>query len=82
MLKKNQGLQKIYKLDKRTKAYVVMRTESATFPLDIYVATFDAWPPGQHETKIKPVASGADNFKACGHTKKKSFFTSVTQQNV
>ena len=44
-------------------AYVVMRTESATFPLDMYVATFDAWPPGQHETKIRPVARGAESFR-------------------
>lgn len=43
-----------------------MRTESATFPFDIKVATFDAWPPGQHETKIRPVARGADNFKVYG----------------
>lgn len=47
------------------KAYVVMRTESATLPLDMYVATFDAWPPGQQETKISPVARGADNFSVC-----------------
>lgn len=47
----------------RRQTYVVMRTESATFPFDIKVATFDAWPPGQHETKITPVARGADNFK-------------------
>lgn len=42
-----------------------MRTESATFPLDIYVATFDAWPPGQQETKMRPVARGADSFRLC-----------------
>lgn len=47
-----------------------MRTESATLPLDIYVATFDAWPPGQHETRISPVARGADNFSVCITLKK------------
>lgn len=44
---------------------MVIRTDSATFPLDINVATFDAWPPGQHDTKISPVARGADNFRVC-----------------
>lgn len=43
--------------------YVVIRTERATFPFEIYVATLEAWPPGQHDTKIRPVASGADNFR-------------------
>lgn len=42
--------------------YVVIRTESATFPLEMYVATFDAWPPGQHDTRIRPVARGAESF--------------------
>lgn len=27
------------------------------------VATFDAWPPGQHETRIRPVARGAESFR-------------------
>jgi len=40
-----------------------MRTDSATFPLDMNVATFDAWPPGQHETRIRPVARGAESFR-------------------
>jgi len=43
--------------------YVVIRTESATFPLAMNVATFDAWHPGQHATKIRPVARGAESFR-------------------
>lgn len=42
-----------------------MRTESATFPFEIQVATFEAWPPGQHDTRIRPVASGADSLSDC-----------------
>lgn len=55
-----------------------MRTESATFPFDIKVATFDAWPPGQHETKITPVARGADNFKVYN----KKILTNFTKYHV
>lgn len=31
----------------------------------MYVATFEACPPGQHDTKISPVARGAESFKLC-----------------
>lgn len=44
---------------------VVMRTDRATSPWAIYVATFDACPPGQHETRISPVDKAGDKLRTC-----------------
>ena len=41
----------------------VIVTEKATFKLDRYAITFDAVPPGQHETKINPTAKKSGNCK-------------------
>ena len=57
----NDGNKFISKAIKKGSKVIV--TEKATFKLDRYAITFDAVPPGQHETKINPTAKKSGNCK-------------------
>ena len=54
----------VMKIAPRVEA-VVISTESATSPCAMYVATLEAWPPGQQETRIRPTDRAGDRFRTC-----------------